>query len=705
MNTSRWSHEERLYRLLPALYRIRDLEQGEALRALLAIFEAELEAMERNIEDLYENHFIETCAPWAIPYIGDLLGVSPLHALEDTEVHNLRAYVANTLGYRRRKGTATVLEQLARDVTGWPARAVEFFQRLATTQQVNHVRLSSRATVDLREGNALELLNGPFETATHTVEVRRIETGRGRYNIPNVGLFLWRLQAYPLHRARAREIEGNWGFTFHPLGLDAPLFNRPRTETEITHLAEETHVPAPLRRRALREDLEQGGKRYFSDPSVLRVWRGEDEVSREELCIGDLSQWRRVTGKVVVDPELGRIAFPDEPEAVYVSYAYGFSADVGAGPYDRSEALAEYLSRPVSWQVGVTRDSEIGGDNIYRSLSEAVAAWNDQPPGTVGVVALLDSDRYDENLEGDLVIRIAESSLLVIIAAQWPADETGQRKPGVLVPRGVRPHIRGRISVRGEASSESADAGRLILDGILLEGELNVLIGDLGRLDLGHCTLVSTTEDRQCLRVNASSADSRKRNDRLEINLSRILAVGSVTLPDTVPKLGLEKSAVDHPGEAAVRAPGSQVAIGSTTVLGKLEAKWLEASNSLFTEPVSVERRQDGCVRFSYVLPGSVTPGRYRCQPDLALEEASDNADRQRIRNRLRPIFTATSHGHPGYLQLDERCAGEIRTGGQKDGEMGVFHFLYQSRRIANLETTLAEYLPFGLEAGIKFMT
>ena len=51
-----------------------------------------------------------------------------------------RAQVANTLAYRRRKGTAAVLEQLARDVTGWNASVVEFFQLLATTQYMNHLR-------------------------------------------------------------------------------------------------------------------------------------------------------------------------------------------------------------------------------------------------------------------------------------------------------------------------------------------------------------------------------------------------------------------------------------------------------------------------------------------------------------------------------------------------------------------------------------
>ena len=42
--------------------------------------------------------------------------------------------------YRRRKGTAAMLEQLARDVTGWDARAVEYFELLATTQYMNHRR-------------------------------------------------------------------------------------------------------------------------------------------------------------------------------------------------------------------------------------------------------------------------------------------------------------------------------------------------------------------------------------------------------------------------------------------------------------------------------------------------------------------------------------------------------------------------------------
>ena len=34
--------------------------------------------------------------------------------------------MANTIAFRRRKGTALMLEELARSVTDWPARMVEF---------------------------------------------------------------------------------------------------------------------------------------------------------------------------------------------------------------------------------------------------------------------------------------------------------------------------------------------------------------------------------------------------------------------------------------------------------------------------------------------------------------------------------------------------------------------------------------------------
>ncbi len=76
---------ERLYELLPAIYRIRDAEGGEALHALLTIMGDELARIEDDIAGLYDDWFIETCAEWVVPYIGDLLGVRGLHQLTEVD--------------------------------------------------------------------------------------------------------------------------------------------------------------------------------------------------------------------------------------------------------------------------------------------------------------------------------------------------------------------------------------------------------------------------------------------------------------------------------------------------------------------------------------------------------------------------------------------------------------------------------------------
>jgi hypothetical protein len=118
-----------LFELLPAIHRIRDAEiaQGEGLERgpleeLIAVFAEQVGVAQENLEQLYDDLFIETCADWVVAYIGDLIGYEPLHQVVPS-LASPRAEVAHTIALRRRKGTALVLEQLARDVTGWDARA------------------------------------------------------------------------------------------------------------------------------------------------------------------------------------------------------------------------------------------------------------------------------------------------------------------------------------------------------------------------------------------------------------------------------------------------------------------------------------------------------------------------------------------------------------------------------------------------------
>jgi hypothetical protein len=58
---------DRLYDLLPAVYRIRDGERAEQLRKLLEVIGEQLQLVEDDIDRLYDNWFIETCEDWVIP--------------------------------------------------------------------------------------------------------------------------------------------------------------------------------------------------------------------------------------------------------------------------------------------------------------------------------------------------------------------------------------------------------------------------------------------------------------------------------------------------------------------------------------------------------------------------------------------------------------------------------------------------------------
>jgi hypothetical protein len=162
MTTPPVTVRSRLFNLLPALYRLRDAQlatgAGEMgpLQSLLSIVEEQIAILEENIAQLYDDLFIETCAPWVVPYIGNLIGYQQIHDIPSA-VASPRAEVANTISFRRRKGTVPVFEQLAADATGWGAHAVEFFQVLATTQCIrNHIRPQNYYAPDLEARRVYE---------------------------------------------------------------------------------------------------------------------------------------------------------------------------------------------------------------------------------------------------------------------------------------------------------------------------------------------------------------------------------------------------------------------------------------------------------------------------------------------------------------------------------------------------------------------
>jgi hypothetical protein len=690
---------ERLYALLPAIYRIRDEQQGHPLQALVALIAREFEALEEDVEQLYDDQFIETASTWVAPYIGDLIGYRSLRGVT-ASIASPRAEVANTIGYRRRKGTAAMLEQLARDVTDWPARAVEFFEQLATTQYTNHIRLYAPATADLRSTLRMRQRGGAFNAVAHTAEMRRPEKGSGRYNIPNIGIFLWRLQPFALSNIPLTADPGDptgRRFRFNPLGADQPLFRLPVTETVISHIAESTNVPDPidlqLMARALKASLIDPTvpNDYGPDDSVVLLRPDADPtkppvpIDAADICVCDLRDvtggWAHETGvdadTIAIDPRLGRVVLgANITTPILATYHYGFSRPIGGGEYERDLDGAS---------AAVQRTAR--GSEALQPHLDAIAGG--------GRLVIEDSLTY------------TETPVFTV------NDVTGAGLAGLEVVITVRNGARPVIASGGAIVLDIGARGRLVLEGLVISGgELQIAAApdeEPRELVLRHCTLVPGLRlNPDGSAVSAGAPSVSVANPFASITLEQCI-VGplqvdtdaTVTLVDCMVDAGAAEK-VAYEGIVTGR-PGGDMTIRDSTVIGKLHVKRMVlASNVIFFSrlalgdgwmaPVWVERKQEGCVRFSFVPVGSLVPKRFRCVPD----DAHPN---------VLPHFTSLRYGDPGYAQLRSATDLSIREGADDGGEMGVMHPLYQPQREANLRIRLDEFLRFGLHAGIFYVT
>jgi hypothetical protein len=697
------------YELLPAMYRLRDAEVGYPLRALLAVVADQLRIVKEDIEGLWDDLFVETCAEWVIPYIGDLVGSVPLHgasafgALGGSGQHP-RADVAKTISYRRRKGTLPMLEELTRDVTGWGAHAVAFFELLGWTQHLNHLRMDPApdprwrdpaafdrvGTADVRNADAMDRTHGPFDATAHTADIRPIGRRDGWHGIGKVGLFVWRLGAYRLADVAASRAAAphQHGWHLSPLGNPAPLFTLPAPETDQTGLAGERNVPGPIRPLAFQADPAGW---YGPDASLHLAKDGTKAVPAEAVVCCDLRDWRRPPpGKVAVDVRRGRCTFAagEEPATLTATLTYGFSADLGGGPYDRRRRKAEgeadgrpdTIAEPDALDVLFEVPSA-----EFPTIQDAVDAWSPAMHPRA-VIQLTDSRTHP----GCTITK--GGAELVVQAA-----------------RNRRPLLTGDVVVTG-----AAERARLVLDGLLVAGRVD-LQGTRGELELRHCTLVpgrTLGEDGQPAEPARSSLSVDPANTSLRVTVDHSIT-GPLRLPAGTAALVVRDSIVDAPGAAgaAIAAPdggdqpGPAATLERVTVFGRVRVRELTlASAVLFTAPVLAERRQGGCVRFSFLPDGSQTPRRYRCQPDLLLERAAQGGQPAAPAG-LTPAFTARQYGHPGYAQLAPECAAELRTGAEDGSEMGAFSRLRQPQREANLRVRLDEYLPFGLDAELIYVT
>jgi hypothetical protein len=711
---------QRLFDLLPAFLRLKDAQIAQSknlslgpLQSLTMLIEEQLAVVANDLDQLYDDQFIETCAPWVIPYIGDLIGYQAVHGIASA-VASPRAEVAHTIAFRHRKGTVLVMEQLARDVTGWGAHAVEFFQVLATTQYMNHLRPDNHYAPNLRRWQAGAYMNTGFDCTAHTVDLRRIAIERGRYNIQNIGIFLWSLNAYSVTASPAVAAAGNTCFRFNSLGRDIPLFNDPVSQgADITEPAQRTNVSNTILRHelcdGLHEILQANPAALNYDPgNSLAVFIDGSLVVASKIQVCDLSgpdgSWNNQPKSgsafaAALDPELGRVAVPPPGPAksLSVSYFYGFNADMGGGEYPRSATFSASAEQAV---VRVPRD--------FPTIHDALNTL----PGE-GTIEITDSGRYSEpaglkvniKANGHVELRAADGCRPTLVLGSEISVAGGAESlfdlNGLVItyapPTGAPPHPPALIHAPGGASNQ------------------------LSHLGLTHCTLVpgwalNPDGTPQPTYAGLPSLLVQSTGTQVQVNKSILgalwisgQAVGNVadsivdaTDPSGVAYVAGIDSATKRP------AAGGALTLNGCTVIGKVYASLLTlvsdsllwarlipadtaATPPLWAAPLWSARRQEGCVRFSFLPVGSITPRQFHC-----VEQAP---------GAPQPIFYGLRYGDPGYAKLSPATGDAIRRGADDGGEMGCFHFLLAPLRESDLRVRMQEYIPVGLEFGIFYET
>jgi hypothetical protein len=734
-----------LLRLLPALYRIRDAQviQGQTLlnpteaaqlaslqanaatltadqqiqldrliakagrgplQSLLMLIAEQIAAVEDDLEQLYDNQFIETCADWVIPYIGDLIGYQSVNGVAQAAA-SPRAEVANTISLRRRKGTVLVLEQLARDVTGWGAHAVEFFKRLGATQYMNHLRPYCHYAPDLRRWQPRAYMDTGFDATSHTVDVRRIAVGRGRYNIQNVGIFLWSLNAYSLTNSPAPAVVATpLCFRLSPFGCDIALFNNPQG-TDITALAQPVNVPDRLRRnvlcRDIREILAGATAAYYGVGLSLALYLDGTLITPSQLQVCDLSgsdgSWGNLPAAgspyaAAIDPVLGRLALvpsaslPADP-TVSASFYYGFNADMAGGEYPRAATFTASLEQQIIQVPGDVPTVQAALDNL----------------GGDGVVEITGSGRY--TIAGGLAVNVAANRHIELRA------QDGSR-PVLVVDAEIKVTggVASQFDMNGLQVISSATQGLpspiALVHAPAIDSSGNA--NNLGQLNITHCTLVpgwaltplgAPAHPGQPALVAEPSG--------LQVKVQSSILGGMYI--DPLATASVADSIVDANSRSAVAytAPdgthgGGALTLQGCTVIGKVHTGlltlvsdsilWAElAPGDLWDAPLWADRKQAGCVRFSYLPENPLIPRQFEC-----VTEAAETPG---------PLFASLRYGDPDYAKLLAVTDDTVRRGASDGGEMGGFHFVLASQRETDLLVRLGEYLPVGLECGIIYQT
>jgi len=749
----------RLFERLPEIYRNKDAEQFPAgqFEAFLDVLDEVPAGLRDNIEALHDDMFAESCADWVVPYIADLLGTSHLSG----DPWTLRADVARTVFHRRRKGTLGMIESLVFTLSGWAAQAVELRDRMVWSQHLNHQRpdaggapsalqraslgAATRAgTVAIRDPAALAFLGGAFDTFAHVADFRPGQTGLPRYNLPNLGIFLWRLEDYTvlvgdpgttaalaIAGAAPGEAAAAVRCIVHPMSDPMVLFNthRYRMADEPPNLSHPDEVPGPMPWPRLTSDAEHGHPAAYVTvdhyaaplpnapapagagltlhvpdtvvpPGLRWRFRGANLCAWEAGLFPPLREF-----EIAIDPERGRILFgvtslagEAQPlaDGLFVSHTYGFSGPTGAHPVAREPVTA---TATIDRAMGATA-LETALANIHLATAPTVIEIQDSATYDLDLGAVAGA----ENAGGVLSLLLAQP--LTIRAA------TGERP----VIRLQRPW---RFRPADLTDVPAVDALRVALEGLYLTWErgaadfaapaapliaraaVNALVLEGTTLDPGGAWQLDGTRSpaRPGFALagdyDFSAADFAAFTQTPAIAITRSI-VGAVLAEENGYTLVITDSIVDAAAGVGDSAPalaigslsdpaagyGPALTLSGLTCFGRASVASVTGSGGIFLHALRAHDTQTGCLKFS-----SLSGVDDRLPPHHGCVFGPGT----------RIGFTDERFGMPGHAQLRQRSDSRLLEQGPARDEMGAFGYLRNTHRWKNISIRFREFMPVGI--------
>ena len=658
------------------------VHEPRLLDALLAAVDGQHELLAADIEQVLDDLFVESCAEWAVPYIGALLGLPT-----DAE----RVEVAYTIALRRRKGTPAALEDFAEILTGLTARVVEGWQVTAWAQRLGHPPPARVVSLDLAEG-ARYRVGTPFEPT------RRSWTPSGRFSPRSATAIVWPWSVRTFQAVEAAPLPEARRFALHPLGLEAPPYLRPRAGIAAAdelraRTGDELDAPVRATYRVVQALAADGQITYGTNWTVS----GEHPLA----AVPDPSR------PVLLELTLDGVPVP------WSALRFGSLPPGAAAPAPPT------ASRAV---VDLARGHVELGSSLSGTLR---ATWHRPAPGGLGALAAdADADpaarvvvRVNPTLPvgGTIVHDLADAfAKAEQLSAGLGPDDSGSDRPDVEIrletsdrlpappPVAFTPTLpRWRVvairpatpTIEGDLALD-LEAGCLALEGFFLTGDL-VLGKSFDGVDLRHLTM--NPPAGAALRVGDGAWGLALTARSCVLGPIRVdLGARPLTLADCVVDGRGARLRVcgDDPGGAPATAVARRtrfdpvVAADGVTFVGPVQAEAIDAVDCLFVDGLEVVQQQQGCLRHCYVAPdpggGAALPTTYRCLSGPP------------------PTFASVGLEAAGYYSLELDSDHPLLSAGSDGGEIGAYHHLRRAARLERLERRLDEFVPLGVRPRLE---